>query len=125
MKIKTDFVTNSSSSSFIVFIPESYKLHKNRIEGSKEYKEYIEMEEPNLKDRVTLMDELIKLMNLLKDGKEVTVGPYGYEGLILFEVLEKDCLVFKIIDVDGEGASTISPISLDEIKNFISRIEKL
>jgi len=83
------------------------------------------MEAPNLKDRNILTNELIEDINLLKDGKDVMVGPYGWEGLILFEVLKKDCLVFKSIDVDGEGASTISPISLDEIKKFTLRMEKL
>jgi len=124
MKIKTDFVTNSSSASFIVFIPSNYKIEKNKIIKTEQYKDYIHDEEPSSDEINKLIDEIKKDINLLKDGKEIMLGPYGYELLFIRELLKSDNLIFKIIDVDGEGATTISPTKLIEVKEFVTRMEQ-
>jgi hypothetical protein len=124
MKIKTDFVTNSSSTAFVVFIPPTYKFEKNKIIKLKEYEDYIDDEQPSSDDIDKMLGEIKKDINLLKDGKEIMLSPYGYELLLIHELLENDNLIFKTIGVDGEGASTISPTKVVEVKEFITRMEQ-
>ena len=123
MKIKYDFITNSSSAAFVVFIPKSYNLTKEMIEKTNEYADYLEMEEPDLQNIDDLVNELINHVDLLKQGQEVMVGPYGYDSLILVELLTEENLIFKHVEVDGEGSSTVTPITLDELNDFILKVK--
>lgn len=80
------------------------------------------MEDPSKKEINDIIDGLIKNINFLKKGTEIMVGPYGWDSIILIDILREDDLVLKMIDVDGEGASTISPTNLTELKTFISKV---
>lgn len=122
MKIKLSFITNSSSAAFLIFVPDNYILKEKRIKSSDEYIEFIEMENPSKREIDDIIDILIKDINFLKEGKEIMVEPYSWEKCIIFDILKEDGLVLKAIDVDGEGASTISPINITELKTFISKI---
>jgi hypothetical protein len=123
MKIKRDFVTNSSSTAMIVFIPEQYNLETERIVTTEEYKDYLEDEEPTKEEMLNIIDKITDNMNYLQLGKEISIDQYGRDKLIFFEILSKDDLILKKIEVDGPGATTVYPITLDELKGFISKVE--
>ncbi len=118
MKIKSDFVTNSSSAAMMVFIPKNYDLELNEIRNTDGYKEFLEMDTPNKNEIAELEDKIIKEIDCLKSGQETYAGPYGMDGAILLELLRESDLVLKSIDVDGEGATTIVPMSLLELKQL-------
>lgn len=123
MKVKIDFITNSSSAAFIVFVPDSYNITPQRIVSSSEYKDYLEDEEPTKKEMVDMVDGIIDNMNYLQGGEEISIDQYGRDKLIFFEILSKDDLILKTIEVDGPGATTVYPITLDELKKLVSKVE--
>lgn len=125
MKIKRDFITNSSSTAYIVFIPEHYNLKVERIILLSEYKDYLEDEEPTKKQMLDTINEIMEDIDLLKKGKEVGVGQYGCVKLILHDLLEEENFILKIIDIDSSGDNTFSPITLDELKNITSKVENM
>ena len=123
LKLKTDFVTNSSSTAYIVFIPEHYNPKAERITLLSEYIDYLEDEKPTKIEMLDMINEIIRDIDFLKNGKSIEIGSYAKETLILFELLDKEDLILKKVDVDGEGGTTITPITLDELKSFISKVE--
>lgn len=124
MKIKTDFVTNSSSSAVLIFIPREFNLTFNDITKTEGYAEYLEMDEPSGSERHKTVKEVMKQFSILKDGQEIASGPYSWVSLILFEVLKNKDFVLKEIEVDGEGASTIHPVNINEIKEIFEKVNE-
>ena len=123
MKLKTDFVTNSSSTAYIVFIPEHYNPKAERITLLSEYIDYLEDEKPTKIEMLNMINEITQDIKFLKNGEEISLGQYGWKGLILNDLLEKEDLLLKRIDIDGPGDSIVSPITLDEIKELLSKAE--
>jgi len=125
MKIRYDFITNSSSSAFVVFIPKNYSVSRDKIEETEEYKDFLDDMEPDQYEIDKAVSGILNNIKSLQKGEEIRIGPYDYKKLILSELLIRDNLVLREISVDGEGATTFMPITLTELKKFIKRVEKL
>lgn len=122
MKLKRDFITNSSSTAMIVFIPEHYNLEAERIVVTKEYKDYLEDEEPTKEEMLNMIDKINDDMNYLQLGEKISID-HDAKALILFEILTKDELILKEIYLDSGSEAAIYPITLDELKGFVSKAE--
>ena len=90
MKIRNGFVSNSSSSSFVILLPENFKLDLSDVD----FEDY-EVEEKDVQDAFD---------NLLRD-KEIWDEEYGEENEVLGDALED--YIVATIDTSPEGGQLI------------------
>jgi len=108
MKIRSGFVSNSSSSSYVVFIPDNFSVDCNKLAEDAD-SQYDELDVDVLEDMV--MD--------LKNGS----GLYSQDNYSEYEAIvdvlrEKDLIVITIDGGPDEGSvSTISQKKIAEIYN--------
>lgn len=115
MIIKNDFVTNSSSTIWIVYIPSNYSID---IDAFMEQllEDYEEIELTDL----MVENELSESLDLLKSGE--SVWSYHVDGLhfaiydTLITFLSDHGHTIKAFDVSSEGSNMIVGLSSDEAK---------
>jgi len=112
MKIKNDFITNSSSTSYVVCIPDNFKfeLNNEKIIGSENY-DIIEFDDfegdfetEGFDERVIL--ELNKMLDSLRQGGDVfNWGEYGYSPIMstLIQALPDKYVMQKIDSGSDRG----------------------
>ena len=99
MKIKTSFVTNSSSTSYILYLPESL----NQEDVFKEFEDDGIFEDMNLKEED--FEEIKSFISSIFSGSPVYKE---YDNNIDFEIREDICKYFEqfqIIGVDGSSGA--------------------
>ena len=103
MKIRSGFVSNSSSSSFIVAVPKNYAPTRHQVDKaivSAACDEFIEKE--------NYYEEIISQINVLKEGGEI----YQYEDNDLFCILSlvfgNDSLVLGETDCRSDSGIIVN-----------------
>lgn len=128
MRIKSDFVTNSSSTAFVVFVPDSFYPSDQDVEDAlaKVKNDYDGEPPPDM-----IVDkEIHECLELLKEGDNIYT--YYEEGVhqsiyyALLEILTQHGFVVNSIEIPSEGNEAIYGISEQAIeKIMINNIDLL
>ena len=108
MKVRNGFVSNSSSSSFVVMLPKGFTLSDKLIE--KKIKKYSEYCETTFDISV---EDIKKAFNKLKRNRDYSEGHNVMQ--ILMQVLED----FEITGEDIEQCCTIKLVNKKKIKEIL------
>lgn len=105
MKIRRGFVSNSSSSSYVVFIPDKFDIEK------------IEINEENLDEYETTKEKVIQAYNRLINEGEVWAEESGYGAVDVLEIILKDFIVGQYSS--GPESEKIVMVDKEKIKELM------
>jgi hypothetical protein len=125
VKIKSDFVTNSSSVTFIIAIPDSFTItlmQVNKLFDSKSVDFYKGTDTPE--GREDLLKEALSYIDELKNGKIVYQEDFNHREAftIITECLREKDLEIKSIDTNGDSDYKIIPVSEAMIVKIIQKM---
>lgn len=117
MKIKTDFVTNSSSSCYVVFVPNSFSVKDKMIEQAIQG-------EKNNRDIDNIKKEVSECLESLKEGNNIYNDSYvnGRDHqtyMIVYNILENQGFGIKLVDFSSIGMECIVGIPEEKVVKII------
>lgn len=116
MKIKYDFVTNSSSTAFVVMIPNNFHTSEEEM---KNFYDNSSDDEIELK---RLFEELPDCLESLKEGNNIC--HYGMDGLhtiynIILDMCSEHKFILSSLEIDGEGNNIIQGVKEETIESML------
>ena len=131
MKIKTDFVTNSSSTGFIVSIPKDFIPDKKRIIAHFDYYDRETGGEEEKFSENKIVVEFNLCLDLLKDGDNLWF--YGEDGTdwrifnAMTEICDENGFLIVVMDINSEGNNRIQGIKEEDINKWFmnTQLQKL
>lgn len=118
MKLKSDFVTNSSSTAYVVLIPNNFHIDAGDIEISWDCigeDEDLPIEQ--------IHKEVLEIIEELKDGGNIWcygldyVHPGIYNSVL--NLCEKNKFILSIEDLNGEGNNMIQGVKEEKVNEII------
>lgn len=118
MKIKTDFITNSSSTVYIVFIPSKFFVDNSELQKISNKKMwYPELMKPEI------FDKIAEYIGILKGGDNIWY--YGDDGVdpdifgMIVDICRNYGFVIATLDIDGEGNNIVRGIREEKINKIL------
>jgi len=131
MKLKHDFVTNSSSTSYVVYIPRNFTISPQDIREfiEKEYDEDFFTSTSIMKQNA-MIDTVLRSIEDIKDGNSIYESDdFDQEDTLPFNFISYICDKngFKLSEQDtngGGGMSVIIGISFDKIQKIEEKFQQ-
>ena len=120
MKIKADFVTNSSSTAYVVLIPNEFQPDEDFIKQLYE-DHYIHYDNEVTDEQ--LYKEFPELFEMLKEGDNIWC--YGDEGVpatlfnMAWSLCDKHGFVLASLEMNGEGNNIIQGVKEEAIEKIM------
>ena len=121
MKIKYDFVTNSSSVAYIVMVPDNFHPSENEMREEYEHRDIYDDFHPTLEEATKEMHECL---TILRNGDNI--WNYGHDGVnqtvyyMLLEICDEHGFVLGSIDISSEGNNIIQGVKEEVIEKLIT-----
>jgi len=130
MKIKSDFVTNSSSTAYIVAIPQEFVPTDEEIKEAYDF-QILYAGDEEVTDEQLYKELKFELFDFLKEGDNL--WNYGEDGThhILFGMAAEICMsndfVLSLFSISGEGHNRIQGIKEEDINKWFinTKLDKL
>jgi len=123
MKIKSDFVTNSSSTAYVIMVPDSFKVTDENIKKHINEHNIKEEDKESYKKDVQILVERYKIGSAYGGGGGTVENDYEILDNIMIDICEENG--FIVASEDSGGETTVIPVDYKSIIKLLLKHEDL